>query len=136
MEFTERYIQTFYDNLEKGKLVGQRCKSCGSYQLFPMPACRHCQSTDLEYKEFSKKGKLLLIAVSPYASPRFMASGLFPLAFGAVQVEEGPMLYCPVIEGIDVRNVKQEFGRLPLAVDITTHEIAGNWIPVAVVRED
>ena len=67
------------------------------------------------------------------AEPRFMNSGLYPMAFGAVQCEEGPMLYLPVLEGIDLKKIQEENNRCPMEVVIETREIGGNFIPVAKV---
>ncbi|MEM3550118.1 MAG: zinc ribbon domain-containing protein [Candidatus Bathyarchaeia archaeon] len=132
LDFTERYVTTFYENLAKGKLVGQKCKRCGSYQFFPIPVCRTCKGTDLEWTEFSGKGKLLLVqaAKGPASGgPRF--DSILPCAFGVVQLAEGPVIFCPVIEGIDLNNIPEENRQLPLYVEITTREVAGNFIPVA-----
>jgi uncharacterized OB-fold protein len=133
MEYTERYVSKFYDNLAKGKLVGQKCNKCHGYQPFPSPWCRHCQSTDLKYVDFSMKGKVIYIGVAPFAEERFMKSGLYPLAIGAVQCEEGPVLYIPIIEGIDVKDIVEANRLCPMDVVIETKDFGGNPIPVAKV---
>ncbi len=131
MEFKERYVSTFYENLAKGKLMGQKCKTCGTYRLFPMPVCTNCQGTDLEWTEIVNKGKLLLFAPSTHPPERF--AHLTPCAMGLIQLEQGPILYC-LVEGVDARNPQNDLKRLPLDVDISTREVAGNVIPVAKVR--
>ncbi len=133
MDYTERYVSTFYDNLAQGKLVGQKCNTCHGYQVFPSPCCRHCQSRDLQYVDFSMKGNLLYVFANYMAEPRFMNSGLYPMAFGAIQCEEGPMLYIPVLEGIDINNWQEENQRCPLEVYLETREIGGSCMPVAKV---
>lgn len=137
MEYTERYVSKFYDNLEEGKLVGQKCNSCHGYQVFPSHACRHCQSTDLEYVEFSRKGKLVYCTSANFGPDRFLKSGLYPMVFGAVQCEEGPVLMIPILEGIKVRELPEANKQCPMEVVIETRELGGNYIPVAkVVKKD
>ena len=135
MDFAERYVTSFYNDLAKGKLVGQKCKDCGAFQVFPKVACRKCQSTNLERAEFSKKGRLILVnAAYPGSTTRF--NSILPCAFGVVELKEGPIIYCPVTTGIDYRNIQHEIQRLPLEVSISTRLVGGNFIPIAkVVRE-
>ena len=136
MEYTERYVTKFYQNLEHGRLVGQVCGDCGRYQVFPAPCCRHCQSTNMEYADFSMRGKLVYVLAANFASEMYMKSGLYPMGYGAVQCEEGPVLYIPVIEGINLKDLEGENKRLPLPVVLETREIGGNFVPVAkVVKE-
>jgi uncharacterized OB-fold protein len=133
MDYTVRNVSTFYDHLADGKLVGQHCNSCHGYQAFPAVACRHCQSTDLEAFEFSMKGKLVYCTNTRFAAGRFMKSGLYPMVFGAVRCDEGPVLMIPVLEGIRVKDVPEANQRCPLDVVLETREIGGNFIPVAKV---
>lgn len=128
----EAYVKTFYENTAEGKLLGQKCNRCGVYKLFPMPVCSNCHSTDLSWVELKKEGKLLLFTVSYHPPERF--AHLTPCVIGFIHLLEGPA-YFGLVEGIDVKNVEAEFARLPRVVDIETKEIAGNWIPVAKVRE-
>jgi uncharacterized OB-fold protein len=132
MEFTERYVNTFFENLAKGRLMGQKCKTCGTYRLFPVPVCANCQGTDMVWTELSKKGKLLLFGVSTMPPERF--AHLAPAAEGWIQLEEGPLLVC-LTEGVDIKNPEKDNKRLPLDVDIEMREIAGNFIPVAKIRK-
>ena len=60
-----------------------------------------------------------------------MSSGLYPLSIGAIQCEEGPMLYMPVIEGVDIKNIEEENRLCPREVIIETYDFGGNYVPVA-----
>ena len=40
--------QKFLRGIEKGKLLGQRCRACGVHFFPPVASCKHCASTDLE----------------------------------------------------------------------------------------
>lgn len=128
MEMKERYVETFYDNLAKGKIMGQRCKSCGTYRVFPVPVCWECQGTDLELTELSKEGRLLFFNIPKVVAARF--EPYMPCVSGCIQIKEGAVLWC-IVEGIDIENPDKEFARLPIDVKIELKEIAGNVVPTA-----
>ena len=131
MEMKERYVGSFYGYLAEGKLMGQRCKACGTYKLFPMPVCSNCQSTELSWTELSKEGKLLFFAVSEMVPPRFARYA--PFVFGCIQLKEGPVFW-GMVEGIDMDKPEKELARLPLDVSIEMKELAGNIVPIGRVR--
>jgi hypothetical protein len=79
------------------------------------------------------KGNLLYVYTAYFAEERFMRSGLYPLAFGAVQCEEGPMLYIPVLQGADLTKIQEENSRCPLEVVVESRDIGGSIVPVAKV---
>ncbi len=132
MEYKERYVKKFYDSLAEGKFMGQVCKECGTYQVFPVPVCDHCKGTNLEWTALSKDGKVIHVDVSYYPPMRF-ASYAAPCALGLVQLKEGPVMQIP-LEGFDLKNPEKEMARLPLDVDIIIKEVAGNHIPIAKIR--
>ncbi|MBT4513025.1 MAG: hypothetical protein HOC20_12570 [Chloroflexi bacterium] len=39
----------FWDGVKEGKLLLQKCKSCGSFLSPPRPMCPNCQSIDQEW---------------------------------------------------------------------------------------
>ena len=131
MDMEERYVGSFYSNLAEGKLMGQKCKTCGTYRLFPVPVCAECQGTDLLQTELKKKGKLLFVSVANFPPPRFAQYA--PCAIGCVQLTEGPVFWA-LVEGIDINNPEAEHNRLPLDVDIEMKEIAGNIVPIGKVQ--
>lgn len=131
MKMTERYVDRFYTFLAEGKLMGQICNDCGAYRLVPVPVCENCQGTNLSWTELSKEGKLLLFSITYMPPARF--AKYTPCAFGSVQLAEGPVFWT-LIEGIDIDNPTKDFERLPLDVDIEIREMAGNHVPIGIVR--
>jgi uncharacterized OB-fold protein len=132
MEMKERYVGSFYGYLAEDKLMGQKCKSCGTYRLFPVPVCSECQGTDLPWTELSKEGKLLFFSIPRVVPLRF--DPYTPFAFGCIQIKEGPVFWT-MVEGIDMKNPEKELSRLPLDVNIEMKEIAGNIVPTGKIRE-
>jgi len=49
----------FVDYLKKGKIRGTKCKSCRELYFPPRGDCLHCFSSDMEWVDFSGKGKLV-----------------------------------------------------------------------------
>ena len=80
-------IEQFYKYVEQGKLMGGRCKKCGTTYLPPRPLCTKCFSKDFEWVEISPKGKLLTYTIIHVAPVQFQS--MAPYAVGIVQLENG-----------------------------------------------
>ncbi|MCD6432100.1 Zn-ribbon domain-containing OB-fold protein [Candidatus Bathyarchaeota archaeon] len=80
-------IEQFYKYVEQGKLMGGRCKKCGTIYLPPRPLCTKCFSKDFEWVEISPKGKLLTYTIIHVAPVQFKS--MAPYAVGIVQLENG-----------------------------------------------
>jgi uncharacterized OB-fold protein len=131
MQMKERYVGSFYGHLAEGKLMGQRCATCGTYRLFPVPVCSECQGRDLIWKELSKEGKLLFFSIANLVPARFASYA--PCVIGCIHLKDGPVFWT-MVEGINTKNQEVETKRLPLDVDIEMKEIAGNIVPIGKVH--
>lgn len=56
-------LRRFYEGLARGVLYGTRCPSCGSKYFPPRADCSHCGSSDVEWVEVDREGRLLAHAV-------------------------------------------------------------------------
>ena len=64
-------INDFVDYLEKGQVVGTKCKDCG-FSFFPARAdCYQCLSSNMEWFEVSGTGKLITYSKLEYAPVGF-----------------------------------------------------------------
>jgi uncharacterized OB-fold protein len=64
-------INDFVDFLEKGQVVGTKCKDCG-LSFFPARAdCYQCLSSNMEWFEVSGTGKLITYSKLEYAPVGF-----------------------------------------------------------------
>lgn len=61
----------FIDYLEKGKVMGTKCKKCGQIFFPPRADCYSCFSSDMEWFEVSGKGRLLSHTKLTYAPVGF-----------------------------------------------------------------
>ena len=86
-EFTAK---AFNDFIALGKLMGNRCKTCGELQIPPRQICSKCGSQQLEWHEFNGKGTLGAVTFNRTPSTAF--KGRCPYAVGIVKLDEGPSI--------------------------------------------
>jgi hypothetical protein len=100
----------FFDGTREGKLLIQRCGSCGTLRHPPRPACAVCRSFDWDTVESTGRGTVYSYVVVHY--PQVPAFD-YPLPIAVVALEEGTRLVADLI-GIDADAVA--IG-LPVAVE-------------------
>ena len=114
-------IEQFYKYINKGKLMGGKCKKCGAIHLPPRPLCNKCLSKEFEWVEISQKGKLLTYTVIHVAPSQFQQ--MTPYAVGIIQLESG--LKIPgMIRGTD--HEKIEIG-MELTINFDTTAVPSQW---------
>jgi uncharacterized OB-fold protein len=64
-------INDFIDFLEKGKVMGTRCKDCGLVFFPPRADCFQCLASNMEWFDVSGEGKLLTYSKLQYAPVGF-----------------------------------------------------------------
>ena len=112
----EKVVQTFYENLEAGKITGKKCTKCGNVEFPPVYACNKCGCWDMEWVEISGKAKLhsIVLPAALSSKPEYKAMGKF--AYGEVELEEGTRLNA-VVRGIN-RKKRNELLEKGLPVNI------------------
>lgn len=75
----------FVDFLDKGKLAGTHCKSCGVSYFPPRTDCARCLSSDMEWSEITGKGRLVSYSTLIYAPTGFEAD--LPYTIALVEFE-------------------------------------------------
>lgn len=122
----EKVVQTFYENLEEGKITGRRCKKCGAVEFPPVYACNKCGCWDTEWVEISGKAKLhsIVMPAALSSKPEYKALGKY--AYGEVEIEEGARLNA-VVRGINKkkRNEILEKGLLPVSCHASIYQRDG-----------
>ena len=100
MVFSDISYQNF---LNQEKLMGSRCKECGTRFVPPRSICENCYSSEMEWVEMTGKGKLAAFTCITIAPPFMIAQGYNrdnPYCSGVVELEEGGRVYAR-IEGVD-----------------------------------
>jgi uncharacterized protein len=81
----------YWENARAGRLVTQRCRSCGRIWHPPLPACPHCHGTDIGWHEVSGAGTVYTYTVVRHATHAALA-GHVPYVVAIVELAEGPRL--------------------------------------------
>jgi uncharacterized OB-fold protein/acyl dehydratase len=85
----------WWEGVQAGKLLIQRCGGCGTLRHPPRPMCPRCQSLGWDTVESSGRGVVYSFVVSHY--PQVPAFD-YPLAIGLIELEEGTRLVSNVVD--------------------------------------
>ncbi len=117
----ERHISTISFNqfLNEEKLMGSKCKKCGTLFSPPRPICIKCYSSDMDWVELKGKGKLLtytcIYVGPPWMAEEFGTDRKHPYCSGVVELEEGTKIDAR-IEGVDAGKPESIKIGMPLTV--------------------
>ena len=102
----EKVVQTYYEALEEGKILGRKCPKCGNVEFPPVYACNACGSLETEWYEISVKAKLhsIVLPAALSSKPEYKALGKY--AYGEIELEEGSR-FNGVVLGINKKKRKQ-----------------------------
>jgi uncharacterized OB-fold protein len=84
-------VSEFIDFLDKGKVMGTQCKSCGTKFFPPRNDCAQCLGSDIKWFEITGKGKLLTFSKLIYAPAGF--EGDLPYRICVVAYEDGVKVF-------------------------------------------
>ena len=110
----------FYAYLKEGKLMGVRCRACGNLSPEPRPMCHACHSNDVEWHQFSGKGRLstfTCISVVPASMAKRGYGRDNPYCTGIVTLEEGPRISARIL-GVDGNNPQNIETGMALVIDL------------------
>jgi uncharacterized OB-fold protein/acyl dehydratase len=85
----------WFAGTKQGKLLIQRCGSCGRLRHPPGPACPACTSYEWDTVEASGRGKVYSFVVNHY--PQVPAFD-YPLPVGLIELDEGTRLVADLID--------------------------------------
>lgn len=111
----EPIVRTFYEELEKGRIVGRKCKRCGAVEFPPVLACNSCAGTDMEWIEISGKAKMTSLIMPSVLSTKPENADLMPFCLGCVEIEEGAAVNA-LIRGVTKKNRSELIKKLPVPV--------------------
>ena len=116
----ERPISTlsFHQFLNEEKLMGSKCKKCGTLFSPPRPICYKCFSREMGWVQLKGKGKLATFTCIYIAPPWMAAQGYdrqHPYCCGVVDLDEGVKIDAR-IEGVDASKPETIKVGIPLTV--------------------
>ena len=133
----EKVVETFYENLEKGKITGKKCTKCGAVEFPPVYACNSCGCWDMEWVEISGKAKMhsIVMPAALSSKPEYKALGKY--AYGEVEIEEGARLNA-VVRGINKKKRTEllENDKLPVSCHASIYQRDGYKTVVFDLDED
>lgn len=110
---------SFYAYLKEGRLMGVRCRACGGLSVTPRPLCPSCRSRELEWRQFSGRGRLSTFTCISIV-PVFMGKRGYgrdkPYCTGIVTLEEGPRISALIL-GVDASNPQNIKSGMELVFD-------------------
>ena len=107
------------ETLHEEKLVGSRCKKCGTLFAPPRSICINCYSTEMEWVEMKGKGKLAAFTCISVGPPFMIEEGYdrnHPYCSGLVRLDEGVKIDAR-IEGVDISKPETIKIGTPLTVE-------------------
>ncbi|MDO4622869.1 MAG: zinc ribbon domain-containing protein [Eubacteriales bacterium] len=124
----EKVAQTFYENLEQGKILARKCPKCGAVEFPPVYACNTCGSLETEWIEISGKAKMhsIVLPAALSSKPEYKALGKY--AYGEIELEEGAR-FNGVVRGINKKKRKEimDAGKLPVSCHAAIFERAAGF---------
>jgi len=109
----------FQASLAEHKLMGARCRTCGSLYLPPRPMCARCYSEDMEWTEVPTKGTLAAFTTIHIAPTAMLEAGYGrdnPYCTGIVKLENGLAISAQIL-GVDAKNPASIQIGTPLTVE-------------------
>jgi len=85
---------TFMEDAEGGRLVGNKCKSCGQIFFPKVQPCLNCFNQELEDVNLSRQGKLYSFTTAYMPASHFQP----PYTVGYVNLPEGIRVFAPLKE--------------------------------------
>lgn len=104
--------------LNEEKLMGSKCKECGTQYVPPRSICIECYKADMEWVEMKGKGHLAAFTCINIPPPFMIAQGYNrknPYCTGVVELEEGTKVDAR-IEGVDCAKPEEIKVGMPLKV--------------------
>ncbi|MFC2005920.1 Zn-ribbon domain-containing OB-fold protein [Chloroflexota bacterium] len=117
---------------EEPRLIGNRCKSCGSIFFPKSTSCRnpYCSKTEpMEELLFGNRGKLFTFTVNHYQPPPPYHSPdpFVPYTNGWIEVPEGLTVHTMIAPGYDEKNLKIGM-EMELIIDKLYEDEQGNEV--------
>lgn len=104
--FSDRSYEQF---LGEGKIMGSKCKKCGTLALPPRPICISCFGSEMSWAQFNGTGKLAAFTCIAVAPPHMAREGFGrnnPYVVGVVELDEGVKTVARIL-GVDASKPDQ-----------------------------
>lgn len=102
----DQETQPFWDGCREGKLMLQRCGTCGGFRYPPRPSCPHCTTPGGEWVATSGRGRIYswMIVHHPVHADQ---KAKVPYNVVMVELEEGPHIVSELI-GVEFDEIRAD----------------------------
>jgi uncharacterized protein len=104
---------TFEEDAKGGRLLGNKCKSCGKIYFPKAQFCFNCFDKEMEEVGLSRRGKLYSYTIGRMASTHFQP----PYAVGLIDLPEGVRVFAPLKMTMD------ETYRIGMEMEVVIEEL-------------
>jgi uncharacterized OB-fold protein len=119
-------IKRYYDALAEGTIVARKCRRCEALTFPPTTACERCGRDELDWTEFSGKGKLLYLSHGAAPPPNPAFNDLAPYCYGHILLDEGVYVQGIVTNvAVDPAVLADIFERGPIDVEADIIDVGG-----------
>ncbi len=119
------FNDTSYEQfLNRGKIMGSKCKKCGALALPPRSICVSCLGSEMEWVQFNGTGKLAGFTSIVVAPPYMVKEGFNrnnPYVVGVVELNEGVKTVARIV-GFDAKKPEQIKVGTPLKAEFIKKE--------------
>ena len=138
MEQKEITVANYEAFMAEKKLMGTKCPKCSSIYLPPRAICPDCRTSEMEWTEFGKAGKLAAFSCIS-VTPTWMAAEGYgrnnPYCSGIVEMAEGPRI-CARILDVDAKNPETIKVGTPVTLEILERTQGDKTIPYLAFRAE
>jgi uncharacterized OB-fold protein len=87
----------FWTGAKEGRLMMQKCASCGTVNFHPKPWCIECGARDLAWTEVKKEGTIYSFTISHTVAMNYPGwEEELPVLFCLIDLDEGARMYAQV----------------------------------------
>lgn len=112
----EKVVQKYYESLEKGVILGRKCKKCGHVEWPPVYACNKCGCDDTEWVEMSGKGEATTIVLPSVMNTNAADLAPFTPYFFSTVTMDGAEANAVVMGKVNRKNLDEMWDKMPLPV--------------------
>ncbi|PKN44219.1 MAG: hypothetical protein CVU59_12210 [Deltaproteobacteria bacterium HGW-Deltaproteobacteria-17] len=91
------WSRPFWDGTRQGRLLIQKCESCGQHIFYPRLSCPSCFSEKLDWVEASGRGSIYSYTVVHNNAPSAFAADI-PYVVAVIRLEEGVQMLSNIVE--------------------------------------
>lgn len=114
--------EPFWEAASQGKLLIQRCTSCGNWVFYPRPICPCCWEDTLEWRKASGQGRLKSFStIWKPGHPGWLP--VAPYVIGLVELAEGPTMLSHIL-------MNEQDPKIGQALRFTPTNVGGRTLPL------